>query len=174
MSTFRPAERFASTGLAQHRKDRRRRTDLDRIHDLEAVPPVKGGILQVRRPEVCRTVLPVASAKTVLQQISATPLVPVQSFDADERQVPMGLGWPIMFGPLEDGANLGLFLAGNAFCNNRIERAIIAVNPRRKPKRDAEAVAGALRRVGFERARSKGLVQSMDEQQVSVVMQLAC
>jgi hypothetical protein len=33
-----------STRLTQHRKDGRRRTDLNRIDDLEAVPPVKGSI----------------------------------------------------------------------------------------------------------------------------------
>jgi hypothetical protein len=34
----------ASARLAQHRKDGRRRTDLNRIHDLEAMSLVKGGI----------------------------------------------------------------------------------------------------------------------------------
>src|SRR5258708_8869762 len=80
--------------------------------------------------------IPVALAKTVLEQSSATPFVPAQSFDADERQVPMGLGWPVMFGPLEDGADLGLLFSGNAFRNNPLERAVIAGNARWKPNRN--------------------------------------
>jgi len=103
--------------------------------------------------------IPVALAKTVLEQSSATPFVPAQSFDADERQVPMGLGWPVMFGPLEDGADLGLLFSGNAFRNNRLERAVIAVNARWKPKRNAETVAGALRRPQTSSLQGLGIVE---------------
>jgi hypothetical protein len=42
------------------------------IHDLEAMPLVKGNILDVRRPEICCAVLAIALAKTVLQQSSPT------------------------------------------------------------------------------------------------------
>jgi hypothetical protein len=80
----------------------------------------------------------------------------MQSFDADERQVPMRLFWPVVFGPLEDGADLGFLLTSNAFSNNRLKRAVIAMNARWKPKRDAKAVAGALRCSCFKRAFSKG------------------
>src|SRR5260370_16899014 len=104
--------------------------------------------------------IPVALAKTVLEQSSATPFVPAQSFDADERQVPMGLGWPVMFGPLEDGADLGLLFSGNAFRNNRLERAVIAVNARWKPKRNAETVAGSLRRPQTSSLLGLGIVQA--------------
>jgi hypothetical protein len=61
-----------------------------------------------------------------------------------------------MFGPLDDGADLGLLLTSNAFCDNRLKRAVIAVNARWKPKRDAGAVAGALRCSCFKRPCSKG------------------
>ena len=80
----------------------------------------------------------------------------MQSFDADEGQVPMGLDWPVVFGPLEDGADLGLLRTGNAFCNNHLKRAIIAVNSGWKPNRNAKAVAGALRRTCFKGSRSEG------------------
>ena len=63
------------------------------------------------------------------QQGSPTPLVPVQHFDADQRQVPMRFGWPVMLGHLEDAADLGLLLAGNAFCKNRFERTIVTTYP---------------------------------------------
>lgn len=56
----------------------------------------------------------------------------------------MGLSWPVMFRPPERGAHVGLLLLGNAFCNNRFERPIIAVNARWKPERDAKTVAAAL------------------------------
>src|SRR5260370_37419859 len=90
--------------------------------------------------------IPVALAKTVLEQSSATPFVPAQSFDADERQVPMGLGWPVMFGPLEDGADLGLLCSGHSCRNNRLQRAVLAVHARWQRNRHAEAHAGELRR----------------------------
>jgi hypothetical protein len=109
------------------------------------MPLVKRNILDVRRPEVCRAVLAIALAKTVLQQSGPTPVVPVQGFDADQRQVPMRLGWPVMLGSLKDAADFGLLLASNAFCNHRLKRALVAVNALRKPKRDAEAIGGALR-----------------------------
>jgi hypothetical protein len=79
----------------------------------------------------------------------------MQSFDADERQVPTGPGWPVIFRPLEDSGDLGLLLPSSAFCNNRLERPIIAVNTRWKPERDAKAVLGALRCPGCERAYSE-------------------
>ena len=75
-------------------------------------------------------------AKAVLQERRTTPLVPMQCFDPDERQIPMGLGWPIMFGSLENRGDLGLLFADDAFCNNRLERRIIAVNTRWQPERD--------------------------------------
>ena len=58
------------------------------------------------------------------QQGSPTPLVPVQHFDADQRQVPMRFGWPVMLGHLEDVADIGLLFTSNAFCKDRLERAI--------------------------------------------------
>ena len=74
----------------------------------------------------------------------------MQSFDPDERQIPMGLGRPIMFCPLEDGGDFGLPLLNDASFNDRLERFIVAVNTRRKPERNAEAVAGALRCACFK------------------------
>ena len=49
-------------------------------------------------------------AKAVLQQGCTAPVVPMQRFDPDQRQIPMGLGWPIVFRPLEDGGDFGLLL----------------------------------------------------------------
>ena len=102
------------------------------------------------------------------QQGSPTPLVPVQHFDADQRQVPMRFGWPVMLGHLEDVADIGLLFTSNAFCKDRLERAIIAAYPRWKPKRDALAVAGVLRRPCFKRACSAGSEQSRDVQQILI------
>ena len=68
----------------------------------------------------------------------------------------MRLGRPVMLGPFEDDADLGLLLTSNAFSNNRVKPATIAMNARWKPKRDSEAVAGALRCSCFERVCSKG------------------
>ena len=48
----------------------------------------------------------------------------------------MGLGWPIMFRPLEDGGDFGLLLLGDASCDHRLERPIIAVNPEWEPERN--------------------------------------
>jgi len=66
---------------------------MDLGHDLEAIPLIKGNIERVRRPEICRAVLQVVLTKTVLQQDRPVSLVPVQSFNADERQIAAGLGW---------------------------------------------------------------------------------
>jgi hypothetical protein len=107
-----------------------------------------------------------ALVKAVLQQSSSIPLVPVQHFDADQRQVPMRLGWPVMLGHLEDVDNIDLFLASNAFCKDRLERTLVTANARRKPKRDTMAVAGVLRRPCFKRACSEGSEQSRDVQQI--------
>jgi hypothetical protein len=68
----------------------------------------------------------------------------------------MRLDWPVMFGSLEDGTDLGLLLTSNAFCNNYLKGAIVATNARWKPKRDAEAIAGALRCSCCKRTCSKG------------------
>ena len=68
----------------------------------------------------------------------------------------MRLGRSVMFGPFEDDADLSLLFTSNAFSNNRVKPAIIAMKAWWKPKRDAEAVAGALRRSCFERVCSKG------------------
>ena len=67
----------------------------------------------------------------------------------------MGFRWPIMFGPVEDGAHVGLLLFKDAFQNDRLKRPVINGNTRWKPESDAKAVAGALRCAGFERACSK-------------------
>src|SRR6267378_1208264 len=116
------------------------------------MPLVKRGIQRVRRPKVCWEVLPVASAKAVLQQGRTTPLVPMQCFDPDQGQIPMGLGWPIVFRPLEDGGDFGLLLPNDASRNNRLKHPIIAVSTRWKPDRDPKAVVGALRCSCFKRA----------------------
>jgi hypothetical protein len=84
-------------------------------------------------------------AKAVLQQGCTAPVVPMQRFDPDQRQIPMGLGWPIVFGPLEDRGDFGLLLPTDASRNNRLEHPIIAVNTRWEPDRDPKAVTGALR-----------------------------
>jgi len=70
----------------------------------------------------------------------------MQRFDPDERQIPMGHGWPIVFGSLEEGGDFGLPFPSDALCNNRLERTVIAANARRKPERDPEKIARALRR----------------------------
>ena len=57
----------------------------------------------------------------------------------------MGLGWPAVFSPLEDGADLGLLLTSNAFSNDSLESAIIRMNARWEPTRDAETVAREVR-----------------------------
>ena len=101
--------------------------------------------------------LAVALKKAVLQQSRATSFAPVQGFDTDERQVPVRFGWPVMFRPLEDGAHIDLLFGGDAFCNNRLERPIIAVNARWKPERDAKTITGALRCSCFKRTCSKSL-----------------
>jgi hypothetical protein len=59
-------------------------------------------------------------AKVVLQQCRTGPRVPVQSFDADERKVPMGLDPPVMFRLLEESGDVGLLLLSDAFRNNSL------------------------------------------------------
>jgi hypothetical protein len=78
----------------------------------------------------------------------------------------MGLGWPVMFRPLENSTHVGLLLPSNALCNNRFKGTIIAVNTGWKPERDAKAIAGALRSSCFKRAGSESLEESRDVQEV--------
>jgi len=99
--------------------------------------------------------LSIALPKAVPQQSRATPFVPVQSFNTNERQIPMRLGWAVIFRPLKGSAHVGLLLSGDAFCNDSLKRLIIGVNTRWKPERDAEAVAGAVRSSCFKRVCSK-------------------
>ena len=72
----------------------------------------------------------------------------------------MGLGWPIMFRPLEDGDDFGPFLLSDASCDHRLERPIIAVNPRWEPERNPEAVLRALRCASFKRVLPEGSEKS--------------
>ena len=74
----------------------------------------------------------------------------MQCFDPDQRQVPMGFGRPKMFRPLEERGDFGLLLRNDAFCDDRLKRPIFAVNTRRQPKRDPEAIAEAIRRSCFK------------------------
>jgi hypothetical protein len=64
----------------------------------------------------------------------------MQNFDSDQRQIPIGLGWPIMFRSLEDGGDFGLLCSNHASDNNRLKRPIIAVNTRWEPECDPKAV----------------------------------
>ena len=112
--------------------------------------------------------LPVALAEAMLQQSRTTPFVPMQSFDAYKRQVPMGLGRAVLFGPLKGGAHVGSLLGSNGLCNNRVKRLIFAVNIRRKPKRDAKPVAGALSRSGCKRAGSERPEKARDVPQIVI------
>ena len=88
--------------------------------------------------------------------VTRRTLVPMQSVDPDQRQIPMGLGWPIMFRSLENRGDFGLLLPDYTSCNNRRERPIIAMNTRWEPERDPEVVVGALRCSCVKRARSEG------------------
>jgi hypothetical protein len=65
----------------------------------------------------------------------------MQSFDPDERQIPMGLGWPIMPRLLEDSGDFGLLFPSDACRNNRLKRPIVAVNTRREPECHPKGVA---------------------------------
>ena len=80
----------------------------------------------------------------------------------------MGLGWPIMFSPLEYGGDFGLLLLSDASCDHRLERPIITVNPRWEPERNPEAVGGALRSASFKRVFSESSEKSRYMQQVLV------
>jgi hypothetical protein len=73
-----------------------------------------------------------------------------------------------MFRPLEDGGDFGLLLLNDASCDHRLERPIIAVNPRWEPERNPEAVVGALRCASFKRAFSEGSEKSRYVQQILV------
>jgi hypothetical protein len=80
----------------------------------------------------------------------------------------MGLGWPIMFRLLEYGGDFGLLLLNDAFRDHRLERPIIAVNPRWEPESNPEAVVGALRCASFKRRFSEGSEKSRYVQQISI------
>jgi hypothetical protein len=73
-----------------------------------------------------------------------------------------------MFGPLEYGGDFGLLLLNDAFRDHDLERSIIAVNPRREPERNPEAVVGALRCASFKRRFSEGSEKSRHVQQISI------
>ena len=78
----------------------------------------------------------------------------------------MGFSWPIMLRPLEYCGDFGLPLPNDAPCDHRLERPIFPVNAWRQPKRDPQAVAGALRCSCCKRACSEGAKQPRDMQQV--------
>jgi hypothetical protein len=71
-----------------------------------------------------------------------------------------------MFHPLEDRGDLGLFFSDHASCNDRLQRAIIAVNTWWQPERDPNTAAGALRCSCFKRASPEGSEQSRDVRQI--------
>ena len=106
--------------------------------------------------------LPVALTKAVLYQCRATSLVPMQSFDPDQRQIPMGFGWSVIFRPLEDGGDFGLLFSDHAFCNYRLKRPIVAMNTWWEPERDPKPAVGALRYSCFKRACPKSSEQSRE------------
>ena len=62
----------------------------------------------------------------------------------------MRLTWSVLLGPLEDSAHVGLHFLSNAFCHDRFNPLMISLHTRRKPERDAQSIAGALRRSGFK------------------------
>jgi hypothetical protein len=68
--------------------------------------------------------------------------------------------------PLEDGDDFGLLLLNDASRDHRLERPIIAVNPRREPERNPETVVGALRCAFFKRVFSEGSEKSRYVQQI--------
>ena len=88
----------------------------------------------------------------------------------------MGLGWSIMLRPLEDGGDFGLLRLSDAFCDHRLERPIIAVNPRWEPESNPEAVVRALRCASLKRVFSEGSEKSRYVQQIlmRVVILPAC
>jgi hypothetical protein len=99
--------------------------------------------------------LPVAVTKALFQQSRTTPFVPVQGFDADKRQVPMGLGRTVLFDLREGGAHIDSLLSRNCLCDNPLKRLMFEVNTRGKPKRDAKAIPCALCRSGSKRSCSE-------------------
>ena len=83
-------------------------------------------------------------------------LVSMRPFDTDQRQVPVRLCRPIMFRHLEHRADIPLHIFGQAVCNDRFNRCVIALHARGKPNRDPGSVGEAMRRSHFKRIRSKG------------------
>jgi hypothetical protein len=73
-----------------------------------------------------------------------------------------------MFRLLEYGGDFGLLLLNDAFRDHHLDRSIIAVNPRREPERNPEAVVGALRCASFKRRFSEGSEKSRYVQQILI------
>jgi hypothetical protein len=62
----------------------------------------------------------------------------------------MRLSRSVLLCLLEDSAHVGLHFLCNAFCHNRLNLLMISLHTRRKPERDAQSIAGALRCSGFK------------------------
>jgi hypothetical protein len=67
----------------------------------------------------------------------------------------MGLGRAVLFGSLDGHAHVDSLLGSNGLSDNRLKLLIFGMNTRRKPKRDAQAVAATLRCSGPKRACSE-------------------
>src|SRR6516225_4770870 len=122
-----------SAWTTQHRKNGRRRADLDCCDNFKAVSLIKGRILLVRRPEICSPVFPVAAIEGVLEECRSTPLVSMQRVNTDQRQVPVRLRRPMMLGHLEDRADISLQISSHAVCDDRFNKCSVAVHSRGKP-----------------------------------------
>jgi hypothetical protein len=62
----------------------------------------------------------------------------------------MRLSWSVLLCLLEDGAHVGLHFLCNPFCHDRLNLLMISLNTRRKPERDAQSIASALRCSGLK------------------------
>ena len=92
-----------SSRTSQHRYERGRRASLYRPERLEAVAKVEGNIPRVGGLQIRRQFVAIASLKCVLHQRGAVTFALMRGIHADQRQVPMRLGWMVLRHLLENG-----------------------------------------------------------------------
>jgi hypothetical protein len=97
---------LSCAGGAQHRKEGRRRSRLDRTQNLEAMRLIQLDIGRVGRFEVSREMIPVAPAKGFPQQRCAAALALMGRIDSDQREVPVRLIRMVASHLFENGSKL--------------------------------------------------------------------
>jgi hypothetical protein len=97
------------------------------------MPLVERNVGRIRRLEVGRHVVPIASPESILEECRAMALALLDRVDPDERQIPVGLAWMIAPNLLEDREHRRLPLGRYASPQHRRESLFVWLDTRREP-----------------------------------------